>query len=139
MKFRTITLLVVVCALALAMPAMAKNQKPGKWSLTIENEMPNMPVKIPPMTVSTCVTKEQAESNEPPKGPRDNASDCKILDMKLDGDTATWKMECPKEKMTAEGTATYKGDSFTMQMKASMNGQDITTKMSGKYVGPCDK
>jgi uncharacterized protein YggE len=139
MKLRTITLLVLVCAVALAMPAMAKNQKAGKWSMTIETEMEGMPMKMPPMTVSTCVTKEQAESNEPPKGQRENASDCRILDLKMDGDTASWKMECPKEKMTGEGTATYKGDSFDMKQKVTVQDQHVTTHMTGKYIGPCDK
>ena len=139
MKFRTITLLVVVCAIAMAMPAMAKNQKPGKWTMTVETEMEGMPMKMPPMTVSTCVTKEMAESNEPPKGQHENASDCKILDMKMDGDTASWKMDCPKEKMKGEGTATYKGDSFDMKQKMEVEGQNISMHMTGKYVGPCDK
>lgn len=137
MKFRTVTLLALVCALAISMPAMAKNQKPGKWQLTIETNMPNMPMKMQPMTFTHCVTKEQAESNEPPKSPRES-SDCKISDMKQDGNTMTWKMSCPKQKITGEGTATYSGDSFVMNTKINMDGNEMSQKMTGKLLGPCD-
>ena len=137
MKLRITILLAIVCSLALAFTASAKNVKPGKWQLTVETSIPNSPVKPGPMSFTKCITKEEAESNEPPKSSRDN--DCKISDLKMEGNTASWKVSCEKRGITGEGTATYSGDSYTSSMTMHMQGQDISTKSTGKYLGDCDK
>ncbi|MGZ8796081.1 MAG: hypothetical protein ACXW2F_01955, partial [Thermoanaerobaculia bacterium] len=65
MKLRTLALCAL--ALALALPTFASPMKAGKWQITIQMEMPNMPMKMPPMTVTKCVTQAEAERPEPPK------------------------------------------------------------------------
>ena len=63
MKFRNLALFVLVCAFVL--PAYAAGPaKAGKWQTTIEMEMEGMPMKMPPVTNTHCITKEQAESAE---------------------------------------------------------------------------
>jgi hypothetical protein len=135
---RTLTILAVVCALAIPFTATAKNMKPGKWQITVQTEMANSPVTIPPMNMTQCITKEQAESNEPPKSPRES-NDCKISDMKVEGNTVSWTMDCAKSGVHGTGAVTYVSDSYKGEMKMEMHGQTITTKMSGKYLGECDK
>jgi hypothetical protein len=137
MKNRIAVLLALVCALAIPYTASAKNMKPGKWQITVTTEMPNMPVKPQPVTLSRCVTKEEADSNEPPKAGM--GGDCKILDMKTTGNTISWKVECAKSGVKGEGSASYSGDAYDGSMKMSMNGQEFTTHFAGKYLGDCEK
>src|SRR5476649_658791 len=100
MKLRNFALYVIVCTLAL--PAFAGNlAKSGRWQTTIETEMAGMPMKMPARTVLTCVTKEQADNAEtliPKSG--DTRGGCTYSDVKVDGNTISWKMTCEKSGMT---------------------------------------
>jgi hypothetical protein len=139
MKPRLFALCTLV--LALAVPSFAAEgnspMKPGKWQITIQMDIPNMPMKMPPMTVTQCVTKEQAENPQPPKSKRDE--DCKASDYKLDGNTVTWSVDCPKQKMTGDGKITFSGDTYDGITNLKKGDTVITTKYSGKYLGACDQ
>lgn len=137
MKIRTITMFVVGAAAALALPAFAGPQKAGKWQTTVKVEIPGMPMQMPAITHEVCVTPEEAEKPQPPRSQRQQ--DCTISDYKIDGNTVSWKMTCPKSNMTGEGKMTYSGDSFEGLMKAKMGDQEVTTHYSGKRLGDCDK
>jgi hypothetical protein len=138
MNFRK--LLLAVAALTLiALPTFAASpQKPGNWQITMEMDMPNMPMKMPPMTVTHCVTKEDVENPERavPKG-RDNGN-CKVSDFKVDGNKVSWSVKCEgKQPVTGNGEITFDGDSYSGWSKMHMNDQEITTKMTGKRLGDC--
>ena len=138
MKLRSFALFVVLCALAL--PTFAAGpMKAGKWQMTAEMEMPGMPMKMPPVTFNHCVTKEQAESAESaiPKSQQD--SGCTYSDVKVDGNTISWKMSCEKQQMTGTGSATYTEDSYTGLMEMKMQDHEMKMKYSGKRLGDCDK
>ena len=67
---------------------------------------------------------------------------CTVKDMKMSGNTATYRMECVKDpKMTVDTTMTFAGDDFTMKQKMAMNqgGQvmNMNKTMTGRYTGPC--
>jgi hypothetical protein len=134
--------LVLVCAVAFAAAAVAQApkspQKPGKWQVKVETDMPGLPMKIPPVTMDVCLT--EADLADPQKAvPKDAKSDCKVTDYKVTGNTATWAMDCPSQKMKGTGEATYSGDSYTMVTKMKMDGQDMSAKYSGKWLGTCTK
>ena len=140
MNLRTAALSILV--LALTTPAFAADKspmKPGKWEITMQMDMPGMPMKMPPMKVTNCVTKEQAENPEPPKAK--NGDDCKISDYKRDGNTVSWSMECKKQNMKGEGSITFSdnGESYEGIAHLKMGDMDMSQKYSGKYVGECDK
>jgi hypothetical protein len=140
MTIKKLAVLLAVCLLPVAVFA-ASPAKPGKWEMTIQTEMSGMPMKMPPHTVSYCLTKEDAENAEKlaPEQQRKNG-DCKRTDLKVDGNTVSWKMSCEKSGMTGEGQVTYSGDSYTGGMHMSMaNGNEVRAKYSGKYLGACDK
>jgi hypothetical protein len=126
-------------AAALLVPSFANAAvtKAGKWQITIESEMPGMPMKMPPITMTHCVTPEQAENPEPPKG--NKSDDCKISDYKIDGNTVSWRMSCEKQKMTGKGNITYSPDSYEGEMRMNTGEMVITQKYHGKYLGACDK
>jgi len=138
MKLRNFALVVIVCTLAV--PVFAGNlAKPGRWQNTIQTEMTGMPVKMPVQTIVTCMTKEQADNAEnliPKSG--DKRGGCTMTDVKVDGNTVSWKMTCEKSGMTGTGKITYNGDSYQGSMHMTMQDHEISAKYEGKYVGPCD-
>ena len=138
MKLRNLALFALVCALVL--PAYAAGpMKAGKWQMTMEMNIPNMPIKMPPINVTHCVTKEQAENPEGsiPKSQKD--SGCKYTDVKVDGGTVSWKVDCEKQHMTGTGKVTYTDDSYTGVAEMQMQDQTMTMKYSGKRLGDCDE
>jgi hypothetical protein len=131
MKTRTSMLLIAAIAL-IALPAFAGPMKAGKWEMTFQMEMPGMPVKIPPVTLSKCVTLEEAENPQPPQMKKND--DCKIEDYKREGSTITWKMSCTKQKVEGTGKITYAADSYAGEMQMKMGEQEMSTKYAGKRV-----
>ncbi|HVR40053.1 MAG TPA: DUF3617 family protein [Thermoanaerobaculia bacterium] len=134
--------LMAVLALALATTVFAGSpQKAGKWQMTMQIEAPNLPVKMPPFTMTHCVTEEDAKNpeNAIPKDPQGRASQCKPSDYKFEGNKVTWTIDCPKQKMKGNGEITYSEDSFAGWMKMTAGDQEMTTKYSGKYLGACDE
>ena len=46
----------------LSVSALAQSpRRDGRWEVKTEMEMPGMPMKMPAMTTTQCITKEQAE------------------------------------------------------------------------------
>jgi hypothetical protein len=137
MKFRNFALFVIVCALVV--PAYAAGPaKAGKWQTTMEMEMEGMPMKMPPVTTTHCITKEQADSAESAIPKNDRQTGCTFSDVKVDGGTISWKMTCEKQGMTGTGTVTYAEDSYTGKMDMKVRDRDMHMKYAGKYLGACD-
>ena len=112
------------------------DMQPGLWEITMEIDMPGMPVKMPPMTHTQCITqKDLVPRNTDPE------QQCKIIDTRIEGDTVTWQMACTAggQHMTADGRATYYGDKFDGAMQMNMEGQNMQMeyRMTGHRVGPC--
>jgi len=136
-------LITTLCVCLLAVPAFAadapKNpMKPGKWEVTTQMDMPGM--SMPARTFTKCVTKEDAASLESavPRGQRD--TECKISDVKVDGRTVSWKMNCEARHMSGDGKVTYDSDhdEYKGEMNVKSERGDMTFKYSGKRVGECD-
>jgi len=80
--------------------------KEGKWEITAKMEMPGMPMEMPAVIFTQCMT---AQDNIPVN--KNELRDCKILSSSTDGNTATWIMQCTQdgENIESRGTLTYKG------------------------------
>jgi hypothetical protein len=136
---KSVSYALALLALA-AVPALAAEhpQKPGKWQLTMQMEMPGMPVKLPPVTMEMCITEEDLQ--DPQKAvPNDPKSDCKVGEYKVDGNTVTWTVDCPKNQMKGSGEITFSDDSYDGSMEMTMGEQQMKTKYSGKWLGECKK
>lgn len=137
-------LVVALCAIALPTLA-ARNQKPGKWEISSEVDMPGMTQKMPPMTHTICITKEDLEKPESmvPKPMRrggEERSDCKISDLKEESGSVSWTMNCGGDHpMTGTGKISYTAESYTGNMDMKMGEREVKIKYSGKYAGECDK
>ncbi len=119
------------------------DMNPGKWEITSTIEMPGMPMKLPPMTNTQCLTKDDFIVRKPTQpGMEKMLSPCKVTKSEVKGDTVIWDMVCEgQEKMTYHGEITYHGDTMEgfIKITSSKEGQPpMTMKMKGKRIGPCD-
>ena len=129
---------VLMFSVAGAVVAQENPQKPGKWQIKIETEMPGMPFKMPPVTTEVCLTEEDVK--DPQKAvPNDPKSDCKVGDYKIDGKTVSWTMECPKQNMKGDGAITFSDESYSGVMNMQMGEQAMKMKYTGKWLGTCKK
>jgi len=82
---------------------------PGKWEITTETEMVGMPMKMPPQTYTQCLTGEEFVPQK-----QDTSNECQISDIKVDGNTVSWKITCSGQSGQIEGTGriTYSSDSM---------------------------
>ena len=117
--------------------------RPGRWEVVMQMDMPNMPVKMPEMKTTQCVTPEQAKdpASTLPSGPqagRGGKSDCKVSDYKVSGQTVTWKMACTMpQPVTGAGEMTFTDNSYAGAMKMNTAQGDMNMKVSGKRLGDC--
>ncbi len=126
--------------------AATPNMQDGLWEITMKMEMPGMPAGMKPQVMQQCITRKDLEDPKKtaPSGgdPRDNR--CQMTDYKMQGNTASWNMECKGEgAMTGSGTATYNGTSYTgtnrMTMKRGGQVQTMNMQYSGRRLGECKK
>ena len=112
------------------------NMKDGLWEITTKMEMEGMPMKMPAMTHSQCITKKNAV----PAGSQPG-QECKIVENHISGDIVTWKMECdtPEGNVRATGEITYAGDIFEGTIKMQMQGMEMLQHLSGKWIGECSQ
>ena len=112
---------------------------PGKYEIIVQVKMAGMPGEMPPQTSTQCITKKDPVPNSS-KG----AQGCRITDMKTEGNTVTYKMECDQQgtKIKSYGKITYKGDSFDGMTRTNMGpsagNMTMTMTMSGKRIGTCE-
>ena len=79
-------------------------RRDGRWEVTMQMDMPNMPMKMPPIKTVQCVTKEQVDDpNQLPKGAQEKNKDCKVSDYKVTGNTP-YKGHKPAEEFEADLT-----------------------------------
>jgi hypothetical protein len=121
-------------------------RRDGNWQVTMEMDMPGMPKAMPPMTMTQCLTKQDAEdpTKLAPQGRGNAPSNCKVSDYKTEGNKVTWSMRCEGENpMTGTGEFVYSGDTYagTMKMTTGRGGQPMTMTMkyTGKRLGDCTK
>ena len=132
----------VLCAAASVTLAAQSPMRPGRWDVTTQIEMANMPMKMPEMKSTQCVTAEQlkdpasALANAPP-GP-DGKQTCKMSDYKTVGSTVSWKMACSgPQALSGSGEITFAGDTYAGITKMSTPQGEMTMKLNGKRLGDC--
>lgn len=117
--------------------AAGPNMNPGKWEITTQTEMTGMPMSLPPVTHTQCITGDELI----PQSQEAN-NECQVTDIKVSGDTVSWKIVCSGQNGRMEGTGkiTYSGDSMdgTMDMVIQGAGMQVKNKLSGKRIGDCD-
>ena len=133
--------LVLCSALVIAVAGSAfgqSPQKPGKWNVKMQMEIPGMPFKMPPVNMDVCLTEEDLK--DPQKSvPNDPKAKCTVSDYKIDGNKVSWSVDCPKDKTKGNGEITFSDTKYDGWMKMTVGEQEMTTKYSGKFLGACTK
>jgi hypothetical protein len=110
----------------------------GEYEIISTVEMPGMPMQIPPVTITQCLTPQDPLPNQSTAGQQ-----CNIIDMNTKGNTVTWDMECAQQgqNMHSTGKMVYYGDRFEGTTNTKMGPQSgnmtIITVVKGKRIGGC--
>ncbi|MBS1212757.1 MAG: hypothetical protein H6R26_1374 [Proteobacteria bacterium] len=119
------------------------DMRPGLWEITMQLEMPGMPMAMPPVKQTMCFTQQDVESGAKtvPQDSPDNPTHCKPENFNMRGNTATWTLKC--DNMAGTGSMTYSGDSYSGSSDISMTMEGETQQMkqtfSGRRLGDCQK
>lgn len=140
MKLRT--LISGLAAMVLSVTAIAEGVtiNPGQWEMTATMTMTMMPQ---PQVTTTRECVKESELN-PEDFNMDEDNPCDISDRNIDGDTASWSINCPTEGGVMKGKweFTSSGDSISGSgtMSMDMAGQTMGFEMSwtGKRIGECE-
>jgi hypothetical protein len=130
----------VLLVLAFAADAAAQSpMRPGRWEVTMQMEMAGMPMQMPPMKTTPCITAEQLKdpNGALPSGAA-NPNACKVSDQKTTSDSVSWKVACSgPEPMTGSGEMKFTGDTYVGVMKMTTAKGEMTMKYAGKRLGDC--
>ncbi len=119
---------------------MGPDMKEGKWEITTEIGLKGIPIKMPAMASTLCLTKKNPIPQEQPPD-----RNCAVTEQKTDGDTVTWKMVCRDNgaEVTSEGMITYSGVLFSGKIDTTISGGPMamtaSNTITGKYLGPCER
>ena len=109
----------------------------GLWKITSKMEIPGMPVPMPPITYTQCLTDQDLVPNQSQSG-----QECRMKNVKTKGNTVSWEMVCDSQQgeVKSSGKITYKGDRFDGVVMMDMPGQgEMKMTMTGQRIGKCNK
>ena len=142
---RALAVAFAVCLFAAAPGFAAIDLEPGEWQDTESGTENGQPAKTE--VTSSCVTPEDAK--DPVKAlmaeRTQQAGQCKTFDVKADGNTVTFTMQCGDAKQMSfdiAGTMTFMDRKhYTGAMKSTVvfGGQKMTSdkKIVSQWIGPC--
>ena len=142
MKTVFVLLAATVSATALAGPfdQFKGKMKPGMYETKMSMEIPGLPAGMGAqnMTFQNCVTEQDIENGK--VGKDDKKNECEVKDFKMSGNTASYTTACKgNPPMTADVKMAFVDNGYNMDMKMNMQGQVMTQRMEGRYLGPCKK
>ena len=127
-----------------AVQAQMKEMPGGLWEIRHKMDMPGMPpemaAKMGNRVFTQCIQPGERKWSEdrPPneKGERR----CEQTDMKVSGNTVSWKMKCV-DGTTGEGTVTHNGkDAYKMDMVMNSPRGSMKMQTEGKRIADtCEK
>ena len=138
MRKQTTTAMFLIFTIILAPHAWGLDFQEGRYEITTAIKMPDTPGAPPQTTITRCMTPQDPLPDQSSADPN-----CQVIDMKTQGNTVTWKVECKQEGqiMKGNGKMTYYGDHFEGTVDIVMLDPDgnmtITNVIKGRRVGPC--
>ena len=131
----------------------------GKWEISAQVQVPNMPklppgVTLPPginlgpggvnMTRTTCLTESKPVPDDI-RPPGEQKGDCKVEKLEKEAGTVRWESICKSGDATvrSSGTARYAGDRMEATIKTTVLNpggppNETSQHIAGRYLGPCD-
>ena len=110
----------------------------GKWEISSQMQLQGLPIKIPPIKHTQCIT----EDDLAPKGMHQQKN-CSAFDIKVSSNTVSWSMRCQTQAgdVAGKGRVTYQKTSFSGSFQMEMPGPEgkmnMTSQLKGHYIGPC--
>ncbi len=139
MKRLFISFIILFTATSISFAEPAPDMKDGKWEITTKTEMPGMPMQMPAVTSTQCLTKEDLVPQNSQQG---GGGECKVTDVKVEGNTVSWTMHCSGQggEIKGSGEITYSGDSFKGKMNIIMTqaNMKMVNTMNGTRIGECE-
>lgn len=151
MKKLFYTAMVSIFLFILSDPALAAktpNIKEGLYEVKMRAKMPEIPgmpkelmekmaKQMPVDTNRQCLTKKDFI----PDGEAGDNKRCKFKNKKITGKTVSWSAVCRGEHgaSKSEGNIIYQYKSFKGSISVTSEAMDMTTHVTGKYVGKCKK
>ena len=139
MKNSNLHLAAALLLAASATASAAPNIQDGLWEITTKTEMQGMPMAMPTVKHTACLSQKDAVPQKPEKDQK-----CRITSNKIEGNTVTWGMECRDkgQVIRSSGKVSYSGSSFsgTSHTTIEQPGEgkmQMTNHMSGKRIGDC--
>lgn len=129
---------VVGAAFLLTACQMGPDMKEGKWEINTEMGLKGIPIKLPAMASTLCLTQKNPIPQE-----QLPERDCVVTEKKTNDDTVTWKMVCKDNgtEVISEGMITYSGVLFSGKIDTTISGGPMamtaSNTITGKYLGPC--
>ena len=124
-------------AAMLTLPAAGAAQGSDQlWEVTMQMEMPGMPMAMPAQVRRVCVAQNHKDEDLIPR-----QGNCRVLDSKRAGNRLTYTMACTGEQaMTVSGDMTFGANSYEGRMLMKTTGGDsmeMSQRFTGKRAGDC--
>ena len=139
------TLLVMSAALlSMGAEAQMKEMPAGLWEMRMKMDIPGMPPemaeKMGSRTITQCVKPGERKWNDQSPPSERGELKCEQTEMKMTGNTASWKMKCT-DGTTGEGTMTHNGkDAYKMDMAMNSPRGNMKMQTEGKRIAEtCEK
>ena len=139
------TLLAMSAALlSVGAEAQMKEMPAGLWEMRMKMDIPGMPPEMAEKMGSRVITQcvkpgERKWNDQNPPGERGEPK-CEQTEMKMSGNTASWKMKCT-DGTTGEGSMTHNGkDAYKMDMAMNSPRGNMKMQTEGKRIADtCEK
>ena len=125
--------------------ATLPNIKEGSWEITSKTKMPSLPgmpegmsSSMPAYKSTQCVTKKDFVASMQAS---DKKQKCKVKKQSIRRSTVSWVVECHGEngKTLSIGKIAFRRTTFKGSIRVKTKEMDMTTAVSGKYIGRCKK
>lgn len=136
----TIAVMGICLFLGLIGCSSGPDMKEGEWEISTEMGMKGIPIKMPAMSHTQCLTKDDLI----PQGENQQQANCSVSEQKVEGNTVSWKMVCTEgsTETKSEGFITYSGVLFSGKVDITISGGPVSmtanSTITGKYLGPCN-
>ncbi len=132
---------IAICLLSAAHADDGIEITPGKWRITATSNMPMMP-QPQSKTTEECIK----ESKISPTTLFKENNECRLADVKVDGNDMAWQMTCDNPQgegsLSADGILTVAGDNLQgrieMAIKVADQSMNYDITWEGERIGDCD-
>lgn len=108
---------------------------PGLWEITLRTELP---VAMPPMTTTVCVSKDEiAEREKPPKVKAKD--DCATVSGDLSGNVLAYVSKCKSRDAETKVRITFHGDRYEGVVEIQSTGRETRQVISARRIGDCEE